>query len=131
MHITDVTSPVRIDGGNARTAVKHECPLSTDVPVQLVHSARCEAHLDARHFLRYRQIADGDLTRPTSFFDPLMGKREGIFEGRLAACVGWRRPDGTGIFLIETIVVGPGLSFVRQAVVGGASGLALLSCGRY
>jgi hypothetical protein len=71
-HVVDEIMALSVDSGDACRSVKHICPFSLFVPMQLANAPGVETHIDAGNVLRDAKFALGYLTRPAAGFLPYM-----------------------------------------------------------
>ena len=91
----------RIDDGDARVAVQHVRPLGFLVPMHLADGAGVEAHVDAGHVGRDRQLAHGDLARPAAALQAHVRVGEREAQVRQDAGIRLRRNEQVGVLRID------------------------------
>ena len=108
-HVVDEISPLGIDGGDARSAVKHVGPFSLLVPVELADAAGVEAHLHTGDTRGNAEFASRHLTGPSTRRQShvSIGEREAQVWQR--AIIGGRRHKEVGVLPIPRDIAGTGI----------------------
>ncbi len=118
-----------IDDGDARVAVEHVGPLGFLVPMHLADGAGVEAHVDAGHVGRHRQLAHGDLARPAAALQTHVRVGEREAQVRQDAGVGLRRNEEVGVLRIDGDIARAGIGAAAARTLRAERRLLQLALG--
>ena len=105
-----------VENRHAATAVRHDRPLGSLMPVQFPDAARGQPHVDARYLLRNREVFHRDLTRPAAVLNALGRVVERRPVHRHAADIGCRRKLRRGKLVAEGLALRAGVAEISWSL---------------